>query len=61
MTFWRRREQSLSDEMEDYLALETMENVAAGMTPEDARASALRKLGNTTLIKEDTRSAWGWM
>jgi predicted permease len=61
MTLWRRREQSLSDEMEDYLALETMENVAAGMTPEAARASALRKLGNTTLIKEDTRSAWGWM
>ena len=61
MTFWRRREQSLSDEMEDYLALETMENVAAGMTPQAARAAAIRKLGNTTRIKEDTRSAWGWM
>ena len=61
MTFWRRREQSLSDEMEDYLALETMENVAAGMTPEAARAAAIRKLGNITRIKEDTRSAWGWM
>ena len=47
--------------MEDYLALETMENVAAGMTPDAARASALRKLGNTARIKEDTRSAWGWM
>jgi predicted permease len=61
MTFWRRREQSLSDEMEDYLARETMENVAVGMTPQAARAAALRKLGNPTLVKEDTRSAWGWM
>jgi macrolide transport system ATP-binding/permease protein len=66
MTFWRRREQSLrekslNEEVEDYLALETMENVAVGMTSQAAREAALRKLGNTTRIKEDTRSAWGRM
>ena len=61
MTFWRRREQSLSDEMEDCLVRESAENVAAGMTSEAARAAAQRKLGNATLVKEDTRSAWGWI
>jgi predicted permease len=31
------------------------------MSTEDARAAAHRKLGNTTLIKEDTRAAWGFL
>lgn len=60
MRFWQRREQRLSDEIEEHLVLETAENVAAGMSPEDARAAALRKLGSVLRIKEDTRAVWGW-
>ena len=30
------------------------------MTPEAARAAALRKFGNVARIKEDTRAVWGW-
>jgi len=61
MNFWRRRDQSLNEEIQDYLDRQTAENLAAGMPPTDARAAALRKLGNAGLVKENTRAAWGWM
>jgi putative ABC transport system permease protein len=40
-------------ELESYLDLETDDNIARGMTPEEARAAARRKLGNTTRIREE--------
>jgi putative ABC transport system permease protein len=40
-------------ELDAYLAIETDENVARGMTPEAARLAAKRKLGNTTLVREE--------
>jgi predicted permease len=40
-------------ELESYVAIETDENVARGMTRDEARAAALRKLGNQTLVRED--------
>ncbi|HKB11922.1 MAG TPA: ABC transporter permease [Vicinamibacterales bacterium] len=40
-------------ELESYLAIETDENVARGMTPEAARDAARRKLGNVTLVREE--------
>ncbi len=40
-------------ELEDYLEIETWENVARGMPPEQARDAARRKLGNSTLIREE--------
>jgi predicted permease len=40
-------------EIENYLELETADNIARGMTPDQAAASARRKLGNTTLIREE--------
>jgi putative ABC transport system permease protein len=40
-------------ELEAYLAIEIDENVARGMTPEDARFAARRKLGNATLVREE--------
>src|SRR5215472_7241763 len=42
-----------SEEAESYLAIETDDNVARGMPYEEARAAALRKLGNSTLIREE--------
>ena len=33
-------------ELESYLELETDDNIARGMTPDEARAAARRKLGN---------------
>ena len=40
-------------ELEAHLAIETDENLARGMSREDARAAARRKLGNVTQIREE--------
>src|SRR5205085_1114516 len=52
-----------SDEMDEELRLhlerETERNVAAGMSPDDARAAARRAFGNVTHHKEEMRDAVG--
>jgi predicted permease len=40
-------------EIDSYLQIETDENMALGMTEEDARAAAHRKLGNSTRVREE--------
>ena len=40
-------------ELEAYLAEEIDDNIARGMTPDEAKAAAHRKLGNPTLIREE--------
>ena len=40
-------------ELESYVAIETDENIARGMAPEEARLASLRKLGNRTRVRED--------
>ena len=42
-----------SKEIEGYLAIETADNVARGMSPADAASAAHRKFGNPTLIREE--------
>src|SRR5215471_20449366 len=42
-----------SEEMESYLRIETDENLARGMPYDQAHTAALRKLGNSTLIREE--------
>jgi hypothetical protein len=53
--FFRRArwDRERSEEMESYLGIETDENVACGMSYDQARAAALRKLGNQTWIREE--------
>ncbi|HXX22618.1 MAG TPA: ABC transporter permease [Terriglobia bacterium] len=48
-------EQELSDELRFHLAKLLEENVARGMTPEEARYAALRELGGVEQIKEECR------
>ena len=58
---WRRRmEEELERDIADHIAMETDDNIARGMSPEEARRAALRKFGNVARVKEDTRSVWGW-
>src|SRR5262249_15328745 len=42
-----------SEELEAYLQIETDDNVARGLPHDEARAAALRKLGNTTHVREE--------
>ena len=48
----------LRRDIEEHIEHETRDNIDRGMTPEAARAAALRKFGNTTRIAEDTWSVW---
>jgi len=61
MKFRERREESLDNEIRDYLERETRDNIEAGMSPDEARHAALRKLGPVLNVKEDTRAVWGWV
>jgi hypothetical protein len=51
----------LDDEIQFHLEQQITENVAAGMSREEARHAALRTFGNPTVLKEETRETWGWM
>ena len=57
---WQRRESELDEEFRFHLAEEMEERIAAGMSPEEARAAARRDFGNVPLIRELTRETWGW-
>jgi predicted permease len=63
--FFRRRywDEERARELETYLEIETDENIARGMLPEEARYAAHRKLGNTTLIREEIyrMNSLGWL
>lgn len=56
----RRMEQQLADDIRAHIEAEIRENLARGMTPEEARHAAIRRFGNVTRIQEDTRRVWGW-
>jgi len=57
---WRSKRllNDLDDEIRQHIELATQENIDRGMTPEEARYAALRKFGNVTRVKEDTRGVW---
>lgn len=57
---WRRRRalDGLDDEIRDHIDRETEENVARGMTPEEAHRQARLKFGNVVLVAEDARAVW---
>src|SRR5438105_4155067 len=62
-TLFRRNgdAQQLDDEIQFHLDQQIGENLAAGMSPQDARHAAIRTFGNPTLLKEEAREAWGWI
>ncbi len=57
----RRRKKMLQDldqSIRDHLERETQGYIGRGMPPEEARYAALRKFGNVTRAKEETREVW---
>src|SRR3989442_15514370 len=56
-----RSAERLDDEIQFHLEQQIAENVAAGMSREDARYATLRAFGNPTILKEETRDTWGWI
>src|SRR5215472_1444158 len=58
--WWRRKRilEDLDRDIREHLDLEVQDNIDRGMAPDDARYAALRKFGNVTRIKEETRAVW---
>ena len=61
MTRRKRMLQELDEDIRDHLDRETQNNIERGMTPEEARYAALRKFGNVTRVKEETREVWSFV
>ena len=58
-----RLERDLDEELRSHIEMRAADNVAAGMSAQEARYDAQRRFGNSTLMKEDTRSMdiVGWL
>lgn len=61
MLFGRRAAGTrLDEELHFHIERQIAENMAAGMSREDARYAALRSFGNPALLREQTRDKWSW-
>jgi putative ABC transport system permease protein len=61
-TLWAgsRTESDLDKEICFHLAEETEQQLADGISPNEARAAARRDFGNVSLIREEAREGWAW-
>jgi hypothetical protein len=50
----------LDDELRFHLEHQIAENVAAGMSLEEARHAALRAFGNPVALRDQARETWSW-
>lgn len=61
MLFRRNRAAThLDDELTFHLDRQIAENLAAGMSPEEARLAALRSFGNPAVLRDESRASWSW-
>ena len=57
----RKLDAQLTEEVRTHVDMATEANVAAGMSPEEARYAALREFGNVAVVQERTREEHGWV
>ena len=50
-------DREIDDELRSHIELRIDDNIAAGMSPEEARRDALLRFGNSTLLKEQVSAA----
>ncbi len=50
--------QDLDEDIRAHIEIETQDNIARGMNPEDARHAAMKKFGNVARVQEETRKVW---
>src|SRR2546421_8536031 len=58
MSHRKRVLEDLDQDIRDHIERETQDNIERGMPPEEARYAAVRKFGNVTRVKEETREVW---
>ena len=51
---------NLDDELRFHIEQQMAENIAAGMSADEARYAALRSFGNPALLREQARATWSW-
>ena len=56
----RRLTAEVDEELRDHLDRQIEFNLAEGMSPEEARPAASRKLGNGALLRDQIRATWNW-
>ncbi len=52
-------EQEMDAEFRFHLEKQIEQNIARGMSAEEARYAALRQFGNLAAVKEECRDSWG--
>jgi putative ABC transport system permease protein len=57
----KRMMEALDEDIREHIARETQDNIERGMAPEEARYAAMRKFGNVTQVKEETRDVWSFV
>jgi putative ABC transport system permease protein len=57
----KRMLEHLDEDIREHIARETQDNIERGMSPEEARYAAMRKFGNVTIVKEETREVWSFV
>ena len=59
---FRRHQQTvrLDAELQFHLDQQVKENIARGLSPEEAHYAALRTFGNPALLRDQARSSWSW-
>lgn len=55
----RRDDERLREEIKEHIALQTEENIRAGLSPTEARRQAMLKFGGVEAVKEDYRAERG--
>ena len=55
---WRNRERGLDEEIRFHIDQQAAKNLAAGMTPEEARRHAYLRFGGVEYLKEQTRDEY---
>jgi len=57
----KRALDDLDQDIREHIERETQDNIARGMSPEEARYAALRKFGNVARVKEEAREVWSFV
>src|SRR5579863_2378961 len=61
MRLRKRMMEELDEDIREHIARETQDNIARGMSAEEARRAALLKFGNVTKVEEETRELWSFV
>lgn len=54
-------DERLADEIQFHREQQIAENIAAGMSREEARYPAMRTFGSPTYLREEPRATWSWI